>query len=125
MKRTIEMKHVGPRKHVRALIDDLIDRLEDRLHRFQQDAVSVHVLFEENGARTLYRTCLSCHIPRHMLAAHEESRNPGAAIRKAFKELERQVEKQSSRLRSKTAHRGRTLRNGNLVPIVELDGFEA
>ena len=97
MKRTIELKHVEAKGHVRRLIEELISRLEDKLRHFRQDAVSVHVLFEENGNRSLYRTSLSCHIPRHMIAAHEENRQPGVAIRRAFAEVERQLEKQTAR----------------------------
>lgn len=94
MKRFIELKHVGPRAHVRQLIDELLDRLEQRLRHFPADAVSAHVLFEENGTRTLYRASLTCHVPGHMVAAHEEQREPGQAIRRAFEEVERQLEKQ-------------------------------
>ncbi len=94
MKRFIELKHVGPKAQVRQLIDELLDRLEQKLRHFPEDAVSAHVLFEENGSRTLSRASLTCHIPGHMVAAHEERREPGQAIRRAFKEVERQLEKQ-------------------------------
>ena len=115
MKRMIEVKHVGPREQVRTLIEGLVDRLEDRLQHFRQDAVSVHVLFDQNGTRTLYRASLSCHVPRHMIAAREESRNPGTAIRKAFKEIERQVERQCSRIHPRALSR----RRAEIVPQVD------
>ena len=54
MKRFIELKHVGPRAHVRALVDDLIDRLEEKLRHFRDDTMSVHVVFEENAAHMRY-----------------------------------------------------------------------
>lgn len=93
MKRTIELKHVGPKEHVRQLIDDLLDRLDAKLAHYPEETVSVHALFEENGTHKLYRASLTCHVPGHMAAAHEESREAGLAIRKAFSELERQLEK--------------------------------
>ena len=93
MKRFIELKHIGPKGHVRHLIEDLMDRLEDKLAHFEADAVSVHALFEENGTRKIARTSVTCHIPRHVVAAHEEGREGGATIRRAFKEVERQLEK--------------------------------
>ena len=41
MKRIVELKHVEPKAHVRALLDKLIDRLEERLGHFSQDALSI------------------------------------------------------------------------------------
>ena len=96
MKRTIEFKHVGPKAHVRRLIEELSERLEDKLRHFPEDVVSLHALFEENGTHTLYRAALTCHVPGHILAAHEESRDAGATIRKAFEEVERQLDKQNA-----------------------------
>ena len=93
MQSAIELKHVGPKAHVRQLLEDLIGRLEAKLSHVRSDAISMHVVFEENGSRTLYRTSLTCHIPGHLVAAHEERRDAGLSIRKAFAELERQLEK--------------------------------
>ena len=96
MKRVIELKHVGPKEHVRRHIEELIDRLEDKLQHVPAEARSIHVLFEENGTHKLYRTSVTCHIPGHMVAAHEERREPGATIRNAFAELERQLLKRNA-----------------------------
>ena len=93
MKRTFEFKHVGPKAHVRQLIEELSDRLDEKLRHIPEETVFLHVLFEENGSHTLYRTALTCHVPGRIVAAHEESRNAGATIRKAFEEVERQLEK--------------------------------
>ncbi len=110
MKRAIELKHIGPRDQVKTLINELIDRLELKLHHFRDDSLSVHVLFVENGSGPLYRPSLTCHVPHHMVATHEESRNAGVSIRKAFSELERQIEKRTGRLRSKQQSRRRAAR---------------
>jgi len=99
MKRTIELKHVGPRSHVRGLLEELIGRLEEKLEHFPSDAVSLHVLFEENGSHLLYRTDLTCHVPGHTVAAHEEGRDAGTTIRKAFADAGRQLEKQKALIR--------------------------
>ena len=96
MKRMIELKHVGPKDHVRGLIDQLIDRLEAKLQHFPEDAVSLHALFEENGTHKLYRTSLTCHVPGHLVAAHEEGRDAGQAIRESFDEVERQLDKRNA-----------------------------
>lgn len=99
MKRIIELKHVGPKDHVRQLLDELLDRLEEKLTHFPADVVTAHALFEENGAHKLYRASVTCHVPGHTVAAHEEHRESGTAIRKAFAEVERQLEKQKASIR--------------------------
>lgn len=99
MKRFIELKHVGPKAQVRGLIEDLSGRLEDKLRHFPEEAVSLHVVFEENGAHTLYRTAVTCHVPGHTVAAHEESRQAGTTIREAFAEIERQMDKLNAVIR--------------------------
>lgn len=109
MQRCIEFKHVGPKGQVRMLLESLIDRLEEKLQHLPQEAVSIHVLFEENGTHKLYRTALTCHIPRHVVAAHEEGRNAGATIREAFEELEAQLLKRNALRRRKQSRRS-TLR---------------
>ncbi|MBI3087803.1 MAG: HEAT repeat domain-containing protein [Candidatus Omnitrophica bacterium] len=124
MQRFIELKHVGPKEQVRTLIEELVDRLEHKLHHFRQEALSVHILFDENGSHTLYHTSLTCHIPGHTVAAREESHDAGQAIRKAFKELERQLEKHTARLRPRPRPgrwRGkRTARGLGIVGVVML-----
>lgn len=99
MRCTIELKHVGPRQHVQQLLEELTARLEEKVAHFPAEAVSLHLAFEENGRHTLYRMSLSCHVPGHSVAAHQEGRNAGLCIRKAFAEVERQLEKQKAIIR--------------------------
>lgn len=105
MQRFIELKHVGPKDHVRHLVEELIDRLEDRLRHFASEVVSIHVLFEENGTHKVYRTSLACHVPGHVLAAHDEGRDAGGTIRSAFEEIERQLEKCNAIVRGEPSRR--------------------
>ena len=99
MQRTVEIKHVGPREHVQQLLEELSDRLEEKLGHFAPEAVSLHAVFEENGSHKLYRASLVCHVPGHMVAAHEEGRAAGACIRRAFAELARQLERRKATVR--------------------------
>jgi ribosomal subunit interface protein len=99
MKRIIELKHVRAKPLVRTLLNELIDRLEEKLQHFQPDTITVHALFEENSAHKLFRTALTCHIPGQTVAVHEENRDAGTAIRDAFSELERRLEKQKAAVR--------------------------
>lgn len=96
MKRWFEIKHVGPRAQVQALLTQLSDRLEEKLRHFSPDAVTLRVMFDESGSHKLYRTSVTCHVPGHTVAAHEEHRVAGVAIREAFAELGRQLEKQKA-----------------------------
>ena len=93
MQRTIELKRVRAPRLVRGFLEELSARLEEKLGHFQPQAVSLHVVFEENGSHKLYRTSVTCHVPGHVVAAHEERRDPGQSIREAFAELERRLDK--------------------------------
>ena len=118
MKRIIELKHVGPKRLVRGLLDDLLDRLEERLGHLAADVVSAHVLFEENPAHKLYRAALTCHVPGRTAAAHEESHDPGDAIRGVFAEVGRQLQKHKVLRRDRFHKRAgrQTLRHQGINP---------
>lgn len=118
MKRFIELKHVKAKDRVRGLLEELIDRLEHKLQHFTADTVSVHVLFEENGRHVLYRASVTCHVPGYTVAAHEEQRDAGAAIRQAFAELERQLEKcKATRRHERLVRRSKRNRPGVRVGL--------
>ena len=105
MTRLIELKHVGPRKHVQRLLDGLIDRVAEKLQGVPEEATSMHVVFEENTAHKLYRISLTCHVPGRLVVAREEGHKPGLIIRDAFAELERQLEKQLAIMRHRLQRR--------------------
>ena len=119
MNRTIEIKHVGATKLVHDLLDDLIDRLEGKLSHFRGDALSVHVVFDENGTHKLYRTAVTCHVPGRLVAAHQENRNPGASIRKAFAEVERQIEKYKDTRGHERMRQSRRVKSGRIAAAAE------
>ena len=99
MKCIIELKHVGPRAHVQHLIEELVARLEEKLAHFPSESISLHVAFEENGSHKLYHMSISCHLPKRTVAAKQEGRDAGLCIRKAFAEVQRQLEKQKATIR--------------------------
>ena len=122
MKCMIELKHVGPRGHVQQLLEELTARLEDKLGHFPADAVSLHVAFEENGSHKVYRMSLNCHVPGHMVAAHQEGREAGLCIRKAFAEVQRQLEKQKAIIRHE--HQVRRSRRAGRGPSFQAEAVE-
>jgi len=120
MKCIIELKHVGPRSHVQLLLEELTARLEEKLSHFSQDAVSLHVAFEENGSHKVYRMSMNLHVPGHTVAAHQEGREAGVCIRKAFVEVERQLEKQKAIIRhEQQVRRSRRAGRGALARAME------
>ena len=120
MKRFIEFKHIGPKGLVRRLIDELCDRLEEKLQHFDADAVSLHVVFEENGSQKLYRAAVSCHVPHYMAAAHEEDRKPGTALRGAFEEVEHQLDKHHPMRSRKILQKKRAVQRQQPTPVTEM-----
>ena len=121
MKRFIELKHVKAKDHVRGLLEELMDRLEHKLRHFTGEVVSVHVLFEENGRHALYRAAVTCHVPGQTVAAHEERRDAGMAIRRAFAEVERQLEKRKAIRRHERLVRRSQRRRLN-APVAATEG---
>ena len=110
MKRAIEVKHVRPRAQVQALLEALSDRLADKLRHFPDEAVTLRVVFDDNGRHSLHHIALTCHVPGHTAAAHEEGREAGAVIRAGFAELERQLDKTKATVRHE-----REMRRSRLV----------
>jgi len=123
MKRIIELKHVGPRAHVRELLEELLDRLEGKLACFARDATSCHIVFEEQRAHQLYRASLTCHVPKQILAAHEERRDAGEVIRNVFADIERQLQKRKAILNHESQRK--RLRRAERISASESRNAEA
>jgi ribosomal subunit interface protein len=122
MKTLVEVRGAKDKELVGLLIDDLLARLEERLKHYETDSVSTHVFFEENGDHSLSRTSISCHVPGHIIAAHQESKDPYFTIRKAFDEIERQLGKKSALMR-KEHLRGR--RKSPAIRKINMDELES
>ena len=73
-----------------------------------------HAVFEENGSRRVYRSSVTCHLPKHVVAAHEEGRDAGDVIRASFAEVQRQLEKQKAIVRHE--HEVRRVKKNGRVP---------
>jgi ribosome-associated translation inhibitor RaiA len=92
--------------------------------------VFVRLLIEENAARTLHRVSLTCEAPGRTLAAREERHDAEDAVREAFAEIERQLERQREMLNRRAERRCGARRArpsptcpgvtaGNIVPRLE------
>ena len=112
MRRQIIMKHVQPKKHLRGLVDELLDRLEQQAEAFDRGSVSTHVTLEQNEAHSLFSVNLSCTVPKKTLAVREEGHEAGDIIREAFSELERQLKKYKAKARHEYDRRAAAKQKG-------------
>ena len=91
MHHSLTFKRVTVKPYLTVLLDELLAHLEDYTASLHEDATFVHVVIEQNKARTLFRLSLHCEVPRSTLVVHEEGHDAVAVLREAFDELERQL----------------------------------
>lgn len=98
MRRNLEFKNFAPSKRLRELVEDLIERLDRHSPNSPADTIFLRLFVDENAARRLYHVSLTCDVPGRMLAAQEERHDAEEAIREAFTEIGRQLEKHKETL---------------------------
>jgi ribosomal subunit interface protein len=99
MKHELEFKGFEPTPGIRSLIDRRIEHLDRLSQRLPVDPLFLRCAVEEVPARSLTRVSVTLEVPRNTLAAKEEAHDVEMAIRRAFEEIERQLEAYKSRLR--------------------------
>jgi ribosomal subunit interface protein len=97
--RNLEFKNFSPSHRLRELVDGLIARLDRHAPNSPADTIFLRLFIDENAARKLYHVSLTCDVPGRMLAAQEERHDAEEAVREAFTEIERQLEKHKETLR--------------------------
>jgi RNA polymerase sigma factor (sigma-70 family) len=110
MNHNIEFKHFEPTTHVRGLVEELIARLEKHTQSFPDAPVFLRLLIKENATRTLYHVSLVLDLPGKILPAKAERHDVVEAIRDAFDEIERQVEKFKASMRGEADWKRETRR---------------
>jgi ribosomal subunit interface protein len=98
VRRNLEFKNFSPSHRLRELVEELIARLDRHAPNSPADARFLRLFVDENAARKLYHVSLTCDVPGRMLAAQEERHNAEEAVREAFVEIERQLEKHKETL---------------------------
>ena len=98
MRRSLEFKNFSPGRRLSELVEELIARLDRHAPNSPADAIFLRLFVDENAARRLYHVSLTCDVPGRMLAAQEERHNAEEAVREAFTEIERQLEKHKETL---------------------------
>ena len=98
MRRNLEFKNFSPGHRLRELVEELIARLDRHAPNSPADTIFLRLFVDENVARKLYHVSLTCNVPGRMLAAQEERHDAEEAVREAFVEIERQLEKHKETL---------------------------
>jgi RNA polymerase sigma factor (sigma-70 family) len=98
VRRNLEFKNFSPSHRLRELVEELIARLDRHALRSPADTPFLRLFVDENAARKLYHVSLTCDVPGRTLAAQEERHNAEEAVRVAFVEIERQLEKHKETL---------------------------
>jgi RNA polymerase sigma factor (sigma-70 family) len=98
VRRNLEFKNFSPSHRLRELVEELIARLDRHAQRSPTDTPFLRLFIDENAARKLYHVSLTCDVPGRMLAAQEERHNAEEAVREAFVEIERQLERHKETL---------------------------
>jgi putative sigma-54 modulation protein len=102
-------KNIEVTPDLREYFESRIEKLDRLIPSFSEDLVSLQATVEMNLKRGDFSTSLSIHFPQHTLHAEEESRDVKGAIRAAFDELIRQVDRFKSKLRRE--HRWASAKN--------------
>ncbi len=94
MLHNLEFKNFTPSPRLRGLVEELVGRLDRHTPDLSEDTVSLRLFVDENAARRLYHVSIVCDLPRRRrLATQEERHDADEAVRAAFAEIERQLEK--------------------------------
>jgi ribosome-associated translation inhibitor RaiA len=94
MLHNLEFKNFTPSPRLRGLVEELVGRLDRHTPDLSEDAVFLRLFVDENAARRLYHVSIVCDLPRRRrLATQEERHDADEAVRAAFAEIERQLEK--------------------------------
>jgi ribosomal subunit interface protein len=112
VRHNLEFKNFSPGHRLRELVEELIARLDRHAPNSPADTIFLRLFVDENAARKLYHVSLTCDVPGRMLAAQEERHDAEEAVREAFVEIERQLEKHKETLSHSYLYKGPARREG-------------
>lgn len=98
MKHTVEFKDWSPDPQLREFMELQIGRLERLTRTLPQESLFLRAVVDRNTTRTLYGVSITLQLPGANLAAREERHDLREAIRDAFAEIRRQLEKHREKL---------------------------
>ena len=92
-------------ERLKAEAERKIQKLQERLSRFDSDLLSLVITLEEVGGKGQYRCILNLHLPQKTLHAEEVRSERKSAFNTAFDDLLRQEAKLMSKLRREESWR--------------------
>ncbi len=99
MKHELEFKGFEPSPAIRSLIESRIEHLERRAQSLSNEPLFLRCAVEEVPSHKLFRVSLTLEVPQKTLAAKAETHDAEEAIRRAFEEIEKQLEAYKADLR--------------------------
>jgi ribosome hibernation promoting factor len=99
MRYTLLSKGVELTPELREYFESKVAKLSRLLSTFSDQLVSLQATVPKNLKRNDYSMSLSLHLPQQTLHAEEQNRDLKGAIRMAFDEIFRQVDRFKSKLR--------------------------
>jgi putative sigma-54 modulation protein len=99
MRHTLIGKNLEVTPELREYFESKLAKLNRLIPTFSDQLVSLQATIEKNLKRNDYATSLSLHLPQHTLHAAAQSHDLKGAIRTAFDEIIRQVDRFKSKLR--------------------------
>ena len=99
LRHTLNGKNVEITPELREYFESKLEKLDRLTPTFSDQLVSLQAMVEKNLKRNDYSTAFSLHLPHHTLHAEGQSRDLKAAIRTAFDEIIRQMDRFKSKLR--------------------------
>jgi ribosomal subunit interface protein len=116
MKHTVEFKDWTPDADARELVQAEIRRLQRLIRTVPEESSFLRVVVDRNRTRTLYRITITVGLPGPNLATREERHDLREAVRDAFAEIRRQVEKYREKVTHVYEHK-RPARRARLVRL--------
>jgi ribosomal subunit interface protein len=99
MRYTLNGKNIEMTPELRQYFESRIEKLDRLIPTFSEELVSLQASIEQNLKRNDFSTSLTLHFPQYTLHAAEQSRDVKGAIRTAFEDLIRQIDRFKSKLR--------------------------
>jgi len=99
MRYNLIVKNIEITPDLREYFESKLKKLDRLIPTFSEDLVSLQATVEMNLKRGDFSASLSLHFPQYTLHAEEQSREVKGAVRTAFEDLIRQVDRFKSKLR--------------------------
>lgn len=92
-------KNMRPHSQLRNKLQGKIDKLQDHLQHFPEDATHLHVTLNRHPKKVWFTVALTLRLPSNILRAQKSGEDPVSALDRAVKALLRELSGLKSELR--------------------------